>query len=64
MCVKCKTEHEQIKILNLLNAIAIEKYKKRVQIFLLFFKKKNIILKLKCVYLLNIEALPLKAHKF
>lgn len=63
MSVKCKTEHEQIKILNLLNAIAIEKYKKRVQIFY-FFKKKNIILKLKCVYLLNIEALPLKAHKF
>lgn len=25
MCVKCKTEHEQIKILNLLNAIAIVK---------------------------------------
>jgi hypothetical protein len=59
MCVKCKTEHEQIKILNLLNAIAIVK---KLNPFLK--KKENIILKLKCVYLLNIEALPLKAHKF
>ena len=35
MCVKCKTEHEQIKILNLLNAIAIEKLNP------FFFKKKT-----------------------
>lgn len=50
MCVKCKTEHEQIKILNLLNAIAIEKYKKRVQIFYFFLKKHNFKIEM-CVFI-------------
>lgn len=50
MCVKCKTEHEQIKILNLLNAIAIEKYKKGFKYFIFLKKKHNFKIEM-CVFI-------------